>query len=188
MSPREVLLTVGSDHHPFGRFCVGWIDLASISSRRGWLPLPITARDGAERPGTGKRQRSSPARGAPAAVGRGRRRGRAGGPMGIVEAQRLGEKPVVIPRLGRLGEVVDDHQVAFCRLLSRSRDGSAWLSHPEDLDRVLDAVTQDPSLGQLAPRRESNASAAAQRFGELVDGERPHRSLKERARDALRRR
>jgi UDP-N-acetylglucosamine transferase subunit ALG13 len=108
-----------------------------------------------------------------------------GGPMGIIEAQRLGKKPVVIPRLSRLGEVVDDHQVAFCRLLGD--EGSIHLvESSEALHRVLDAVMQDSSLGQLTPPRESNASAAAQRFRELVEGLRPRRSLQERARDALR--
>ena len=185
MSPRELLLTVGVDHHPFGRL-VGWID--SWLDRQATGSVHYRSQHGtAPAPRHGEAHAFLPHEELQRLLARADVLVMQGGPMGIVEAQRLGKKPVVIPRLSRLGEVVDDHQVAFCRLLGD--EGSIHLvESSEDLDRVLDAVTQDPSLGQLTPPRESNASAAAQCFRELVDGLRPRRSLKERARDTLRRR
>ncbi|MGC8000415.1 glycosyltransferase, partial [Salmonella enterica] len=35
------------------------------------------------------------------------------GPGTIADANRAGHRPIVVPRDPRLGEVVDDHQVAF---------------------------------------------------------------------------
>ncbi|HBW18037.1 MAG TPA: glycosyl transferase family 28, partial [Actinobacteria bacterium] len=41
-----------------------------------------------------------------------------GGPGTISGAWSRGLRPVVVPRLRRLGEVVDDHQVDFCAKLA----------------------------------------------------------------------
>ncbi len=41
-----------------------------------------------------------------------------GGPGSIADAWQRGQVPIVVPRLRRLGEVVDDHQVDFCRKLA----------------------------------------------------------------------
>lgn len=61
-----------------------------------------------------------------------------GGPGGIIDALRLGHRPVVVPRLAAFGEVVDDHQVAFCRELN-SRGLVAAAETREALHRLLEA-------------------------------------------------
>jgi UDP-N-acetylglucosamine transferase subunit ALG13 len=49
----------------------------------------------------------------------------------IMVALSQGKRPIVVPRLGRFGEAVDDHQVPFARRLS---------------ERGLVTVVDDPSL------------------------------------------
>ena len=112
MRPLRMVVTVGSDHHPFDRL-VGWVDR--------WMDEQHESVDLVVQHGTA---------GPP-------RHGRSieflqhkelmrliadadvvvlqGGPMGIVEARRLGHKPLAVPRMRSLGEVVDDHQMPFCR-------------------------------------------------------------------------
>ena len=63
--------------------------------------------------------------------------------MGILEARKSGHVPIVVPRLRSLGEVVDDHQVAFCRHLAES--GDVLLAEDEvTLSDILDRVVATP--------------------------------------------
>ncbi|WP_017936581.1 glycosyltransferase [Nocardioides sp. Iso805N] len=67
-----------------------------------------------------------------------------GGPGTVLDAAVVGRIPVVVPRLARYGEVVDDHQVAFCRRMAA--DGRALLAESEtQLHRLLDAALADPA-------------------------------------------
>jgi UDP-N-acetylglucosamine transferase subunit ALG13 len=74
----------------------------------------------------------------------------------------------VVPRRHRLGEHVDDHQVAFSRRLAA--DGSVFLAESEaDLHGLLDRVVAAPAAfrvpaGRLGPR------PAVRAFERLVDG------------------
>ena len=63
-----------------------------------------------------------------------------GGPGGIMDSRECGTVPIVVPRLARLNEVVDDHQVAFAEHLARN--GLLILAQTEDelfasLDRAV---------------------------------------------------
>lgn len=67
-----------------------------------------------------------------------------GGPGTVLDAAIVGRLPVVVPRLARYGEVVDDHQVAFCRRMAA--DGRALLAESEkQLHQLLDAALADPA-------------------------------------------
>jgi UDP-N-acetylglucosamine transferase subunit ALG13 len=44
-----------------------------------------------------------------------------GGPAGIWECFGVNKIPIVVPRLQRFDEVVDDHQLHFCRRLASSK-------------------------------------------------------------------
>lgn len=68
-----------------------------------------------------------------------------GGPGGIVEALRHGHIPVAVPRLARLGEVVDDHQVAFVRRMS-----DQGLVRSAESSDELAAALADPALVRQA--------------------------------------
>lgn len=90
-----------------------------------------------------------------------------GGPGGIMDSRNCGVLPIAVPRRPELVEVVDDHQVRFCRHLARS--GLIRLAESEDeLHRALDTALADPA----ALRIESNGDhvvAAVARTGALID-------------------
>jgi UDP-N-acetylglucosamine transferase subunit ALG13 len=59
-----------------------------------------------------------------------------GGGGSVFSAIKVGKKPVVVPRLARFGEVVDDHQIAFAQELVRQEKIIAAF----DVSGLLDAV------------------------------------------------
>jgi UDP-N-acetylglucosamine transferase subunit ALG13 len=109
---RRVVVTVGTDHHPFDRL-IGWINdclarypersteffvqsgTASVTPACPWSRFLRTDQLGALLDG------------AEVIVCH-------GGPASIASAWSRGQVPIVVPRLRRLGEHVDDHQLDFC--------------------------------------------------------------------------
>jgi hypothetical protein len=85
----------------------------------------------------------------------------------MADAWTRGQVPIAVPRLRRLGEVVDDHQVDFCRKLAAL--GSIRLAE----DPVILADLLDEAIRDLAPFRvhgpSADVDAAVARFGALVD-------------------
>jgi hypothetical protein len=85
-----------------------------------------------------------------------------------MDCRALGLVPIVVPRLRRLGEVVDDHQVAFARRMALAGDVHVAETEP-NLHRLLDQVVVAPTTFRSGPA-DGHAAAAVDRFGELVDG------------------
>jgi UDP-N-acetylglucosamine transferase subunit ALG13 len=85
-----------------------------------------------------------------------------GGPATIAEAIAAGHVPLVVPRLRRLGEQVDDHQLAYARRLDALGE----------IELVLDAAALPEVVKVLRPirtRPSRRASVAvALRFRDLV--------------------
>lgn len=98
-----------------------------------------------------------------------------GGPATVALCLALGRWPIVVPRLGTLGEVVDDHQVAFAERLTLS--GHARVaSTPDDLqDMVADGLrAEQPALPDLALFRADESVLLFERLiKELVAGRAP---------------
>ncbi len=89
-----------------------------------------------------------------------------GGPGGIMDSRQAGTLPIVVPRLARLHEVVDDHQVAFARQLARN--GLLVLAESEaELHVALDRAVADPA-GLVAGPTGSDVAQTVARFGEAV--------------------
>jgi UDP-N-acetylglucosamine transferase subunit ALG13 len=67
----------------------------------------------------------------------------------VLTALAAGKRPVVVPRLRRFGEAVDDHQVEFARQLAPT----GLIRVVEDLDELGAALTPSDELGgvQLGP-------------------------------------
>lgn len=91
-----------------------------------------------------------------------------GGPSTITESRRHGHRPIVVPRSAALGEHVDDHQQRFSRWIAAKSlielvDSEAALR--VELDAALSEAPGERGL-VVGP---DPGSAAAQRFGELVD-------------------
>ncbi len=90
-----------------------------------------------------------------------------GGPASIASAWMRGQLPIVVPRMARLGEHVDDHQVDFCRTVAEL--GRVRLAQtPEDFAGLLDQAVHDHARFRTdVPGPDVDAAVA--RFGELVD-------------------
>jgi UDP-N-acetylglucosamine transferase subunit ALG13 len=163
-APR-LLVTMGTDHHPFDRL-VRWVD--------GWLERGGAARvscliqSSTSRPAhfapcqpyLGYVELQAALRTATAVVCH-------GGPGTIMECRAVGLVPIVVPRRRRLGEVVDDHQVAFARRMATT--GDAHLAETQAaLHQLLDRVLLEPQAFRSSPD-EGAVAATVARFAELVD-------------------
>ena len=69
----------------------------------------------------------------------------------VLLALAAGKRPVVVPRLARLGEAVDDHQLVFARHLA----GTGTVTIVEDLAELVPAVG---SAGEVAAVRSGPAA------------------------------
>lgn len=66
-----------------------------------------------------------------------------GGPSTFLEAMAAGRVPVVVPRLARFGEHVNDHQLAFCRQFEERVGGIVVV---EDVSGLAGAVERARSM------------------------------------------
>jgi UDP-N-acetylglucosamine transferase subunit ALG13 len=90
-----------------------------------------------------------------------------GGPATIMDARSVGQRPIVIPRLARFDEVVDDHQVAFTDWMA-AKD-FVWLAADEgELHALIDAALAEPARVRIPPERGASASTI-EAFGRVVD-------------------
>lgn len=90
-----------------------------------------------------------------------------GGPGGIVAARHAGRVPIVVPRVARLNEAVDDHQIAFCRRMSA--EGKVLLAESEqELFEALDAALEHPPRVEVADD-EGHVAETVERLGRAVD-------------------
>ncbi len=65
----------------------------------------------------------------------------------ILAALSMGVRPLVVPRLRRFGEAVDDHQVEFARRL----DSVGLVELVEDVERLPDALASPAAGGTPLP-------------------------------------
>jgi UDP-N-acetylglucosamine transferase subunit ALG13 len=173
-APR-VVVTVGTDHHPFDRL-IRWIN--------EWLEQHPEQADAFF-------VQSGPAAVSPVSAGDRFLDGDRlsllldgaelvichGGPGTIADAWSRGLQPVVVPRLRRFGEVVDDHQVDFCAKLAGLHRVRLAQSAAE-----LGGCLDEFAAGRRASLPDASAAdvqAAVARFEVLVDGlvSRPRRRI-----------
>jgi UDP-N-acetylglucosamine transferase subunit ALG13 len=166
-----LLVTVGTDHHPFDRL-VGWAD-AWLAAHPGSLRCLMQTGTSA-RPAAAEWRAYLEFDALQAAMASAAAVVCHGGPGTILGARHMGAVPIVVPRQHRLGEHVDDHQVAFARRLAAD-GGEIHLAETEaDLHRLLDRVAAEPaafrsgSAGRTAAGRDR--ATAVREFGRLVDG------------------
>ena len=166
MTPPLVVVTVGTDHHPFTRL-VTWFD--HWMARQGERVNAVVQHGTAAPPRFGR---------AVAYLDHSEFLGLAasaqivvchGGPATIAECRRLGHVPIVVPRRPELGEHVDDHQLRFGGRLATK----ALARVPRDEDELwtlLDAGVVDPMTYVLPSDGERPVAATVRRFAELVAG------------------
>ena len=157
-----VLVTVGTDHHPFERL-IGWIDRwtpaapVRVVVQYGTAVPPHTAEGVAF---LAPDEFAALLADADAVVC-------SGGPGAIMETRAMGLRPIVVPRRSSLGEHVDDHQRAFADFMG-GRDLITLADEERDLHVALDAVVQDRDTHRI-DRRDDEAEGVA-RIGTLIDG------------------
>jgi UDP-N-acetylglucosamine transferase subunit ALG13 len=159
----DVLVTVGTDHHPFDRL-VHWVDR--------WLgaqeeDVQVFAQTGSSAaPRLAEWTPLVPFDDLAAAIARATTVVCHGGGGTIMLARSLSKRPVVVPRLCGLGEAVDDHQVAFAERLAAAGEITLVEDEPT-LHAVLDASLR----GDVEPARPSDGGheRAVQKFEELVE-------------------
>jgi UDP-N-acetylglucosamine transferase subunit ALG13 len=159
----RVLVTVGTDHHRFDRL-IGWVDRwaadhpdADLLVQHGTADPPS---HGTAVVMLGYDELVAEMAAADVVIAQ-------GGPATIMDARSVGQRPIVVPRLGRFDEVVDDHQVAFTDWMA-SKD-LVWLASDEaDLRALVDAALADPSRVKIPPERGASASTI-EAFRAVVD-------------------
>lgn len=106
-----------------------------------------------------------------------------GGPGGIMDSRDAGTLPIAIPRRPDLDEVVDDHQIRFCRYMAEA--GLVRQATTEEEFRAeLEAALADPAALEITVDRAS-IDAAVERTGMLIEDlvrRRPSRSARRRRR------
>ena len=162
-----LLVTVGTDHHPFDRL-VRWAD-AWLAGHPGELRCLMQTGTSATPTGAADWQAYLEFDALKAAMGTAAAVVCHGGPGTILGARHRGAVPIVVPRQHRLGEHVDDHQVAFSRRLAAD-GGEIHLAETEaELHRLLDRVAGEPAAFRAGPQDRATGSAVRE-FGRLVDG------------------
>jgi UDP-N-acetylglucosamine transferase subunit ALG13 len=163
-APR-VVITVGTDHHPFDRL-IAWTNdwLGQHQDQAGLFFAQYgTSRVTPACPG----ERLLPASrlaallaGADVVICH-------GGPGTIAEAWSRGHLPIVVPRRHRLGEHVDDHQVEFCGMLAELGHIRLVTTSAQFGDFLPRAAAEGRGAGTRGPLTDVDTTIA--RFGALVD-------------------
>jgi UDP-N-acetylglucosamine transferase subunit ALG13 len=162
-----LLVTVGTDHHPFDRL-VGWAG-AWLAAHPGTLRCLMQTGTSAPPAGPAEWQAYLEFGALQAAMASAAAVVCHGGPGTILGARHMGAVPIVVPRQHRLGEHVDDHQVAFSRRLAAEGDEIHLAEGEADLHRLLDRVAAEPAVFRAGPGDRATGGAVRE-FGRLVDG------------------
>ncbi len=173
------VVTVGTDHHRFDRL-MDWLE-----SWQALYPDEFTwiVQHGASRPMRGatgyemmpRAELLELLRTADVVITQ-------GGPGGIMDARECGKLPIVVPRLARLDEVVDDHQVAFAEQLA-ARGMVVTAQTETQLHAALKQALIDPAE-YVASSEASNVAASVARLEAAVErllARRPSRTGRRRA-------
>jgi UDP-N-acetylglucosamine transferase subunit ALG13 len=91
-----------------------------------------------------------------------------GGPGGIMDSRRAGRLPIVVPRLASLKECVDDHQVTFARHMAELGK-VIFVDTEAGLHAALDRVLAAPAAFRIRQDDDDHITATVDRFGSLVD-------------------
>lgn len=158
------VVTVGTDHHRFDRL-MDWLD---EWNRVNSSAVEWTVQHGSSRPLAGiegytlkpRTELLADLRQADLVVTQ-------GGPGGIMDSRACGVRPIVVPRLAHLNEVVDDHQVAFARKLAGNGLIELAQSEPE-LHAILDRAVRAPQQFAVSDGASDVAQTVA-RFQAVVD-------------------
>ncbi|HEY4378076.1 MAG TPA: glycosyltransferase [Acidimicrobiales bacterium] len=159
----SVVVSVGTDHHPFARL-IEWTDRwaadhpeAPVLVQYGTSPPPSVARGTAYLGFDELRARFAAAA---AIVSH-------GGPATIMDARAAGRLPIVVPRDPALGEHVDGHQQRFSRWMAE-RNQIRLADDEAAFRRLLDEALSSPDHGRVDAKGTAEVAATVGRFADLV--------------------
>lgn len=162
---RRVLVTVGTDHHPFDRI-VTWFDawMDTVAARDDVHVEAFVQRSTAHAGAVESVEYLSfddlvaEIKSADIVVTH-------GGPGSIVECRKWGRMPVVVPRDPALGEHVDNHQQLFSDRMAA--DGQILIARTEaDFRQLLDDMVISPAT--IPPHDSRHVDATVDRIGRIV--------------------
>ncbi|HET7902770.1 MAG TPA: glycosyltransferase [Candidatus Nanopelagicales bacterium] len=163
-SPVRVVVSVGTDHHPFDRL-MGWLETWYAAQGDG---VTLFVQHGSSRlPGTADGAVLMPREELRARMGEADVVVLQAGPGGIIDALVMGRRPIVVPRLPELGEIVDGHQVAFARHLAEQDQIDVAEDEP-GLARLLDESVASPG-SRVRERYVVRSAETARRIGDIVE-------------------
>jgi UDP-N-acetylglucosamine transferase subunit ALG13 len=166
VGPPLVFVTVGTDHHPFGRL-VGWID-AWLEGRRGAKLRCVVQHGATSPPRHAEGVEIMPFEDILDLTSRAAAVVCQAGPASVALTRGTGRKPIVVPRTKRHGEHVDDHQVAFAERLER--EGHAVVAWSEgDLSAILERTLAEPDWLVVDIDRSDAVAGTVERFAEIAD-------------------
>lgn len=89
-----------------------------------------------------------------------------GGPSSFIEAMAAGKVPVVVPRLARFGEHVNDHQEAFVRLVAERQGGIVPVYDVADL---ADAIKEARRLSRSGAGFRSHNAEFCEELRKMIE-------------------
>jgi UDP-N-acetylglucosamine transferase subunit ALG13 len=161
----RILVTVGTDHHQFDRL-IGWIN-DWLRRHPEFVPTFFVQSGSASVVPDCPGSRFLEVEELSALLGSADVIVCHGGPGSIADAWTVGKLPIVVPRLPQLGEIVDDHQVYFCRRVAELGRIRLAQTATEFADLLDEAARNYTSFQTSLPKADVDAAVA--RFGELVD-------------------
>jgi len=162
---RRVVVTVGTDHHPFDRL-IGWVNDCLARRPEDSAEFFVQSGTASVTPACpwsrflGTDQLGALLDEAEVIVCH-------GGPASIASAWARGQVPIVVPRLRRLGEHVDDHQLDFCVQVAEvgrirlAQTAAAFAEYLDEAARDIRRFRCSPLPGDV--------DTAVARFGALVE-------------------
>lgn len=158
----DLVVSLGTDHHHFDRL-IDWVDEYTAAHP----DLQVLVQHGfTRRPARGESVERMPRedllelyRGASVVLVQ-------GGPGSILDARETGVVPIAVPRRSDLDEVVDDHQIAFSRVMADIGDAEA-VETKEALFAALDRALAKPEELRTEPRVPQNEQAAEELSGAI---------------------
>lgn len=151
----RIFVTVGTDHHPFTRL-IDWVD----DWASGRNDIALTVQHGSSRPSrTGTNHELLDADEIAAEYAKADLVISQVGPGTIADANGAGHRPIVVPRDPSLGEVVDDHQVAFGQFMD-ARGRCVCLHTEEQLIAEVEKRMTSTGLPPLSGAELPSSTAA----------------------------
>ena len=159
----RILVTVGTDHHPFQRL-VDWGDRYAARHPEHQVFIQYGS---ARPPAHALRSALLDHAQLQTEIARSDAVVCHGGPATITDIRRGGLTPVSVPRDPSLGEHVDEHQIRFVQRIS----DAGLVDVCRDVDERLDAAVESALARERRSADDANTVApAVRRVGELVAG------------------